>query len=496
MSISLTDHQWEAVKTAADWYREADRNRADFEAMRFSNRDPLSDDAPETLLGKGQDFFFGGYAGTDDVPETLLGKGQDFFFGGYAGTGKTTVLPAAIESMGLSPEDVAFCAPTGKAAKVMGEKLRGFGMNVTPTTIHKLIYLPKRARADAIQAEIDRLKQSLLTAKAEGGSSVYLDGIEGPVSIKQAEQRLKELNFDLIRAMDNDDGPKFSLRSFHDFPERAKLIVVDEGSMVGKDIATDLATFGRPILAFGDPGQLPPVQDEYGFDCHNPDAFLTEIHRQAQDNPIIRLATLAREGKDIPINDYGSGVKVVDRRNDDVTLNMDREAMIICGTHKKRWSLTKKIRTALGYTESGPGTGEPLMFVKNSLRLSGMVNGTIVECMTDHGDLVDGDATMSLRVRDLEGGTGEYDVVCAQGLFEEHHLRRRNSYTAPSSLAFKAKREKEHLDWAHVITCHKSQGSQWDDVVVHDESGVFRSDASRWLYTAITRAAQRLTVVV
>lgn len=472
VTFTLTDHQWSQGKLAIDWYKDADANRYLFE-RQYQTADEF---------GRGASL------------STMLGKGQDFFFGGFAGTGKTTVLPAIIEGMGLTPEDVAFCAPTGKAAKVMGGKLRDFGMRVTPTTIHKLIYLPKRAHADRIQAKIESLSTQIVNCKMGDQLHVY-DG-EYQLSVAEAESKIQQLNFDLIRAMDNNDGPQFQLRPREDMPENAKLIVCDEGSMVGMNLATDLASFGLPILAFGDPGQLPPVGDEYGFDCEQPDAFLTEIHRQAQDNPIIQLATMARENRSLKIGDYGNGVQVVDRRNDNVTLDMSREAMILCGTHKKRWTLTKKIRNALGYTETGPCEGEPLLFCKNSQKLEAMVNGTLVTCMTENGDLRNGDAKLTLKVRDDEGGGAEYTVECVQGLFEEHHQRKRNAYTANSTAAFKAKKDCEHLDWGHVLTCHKAQGSQWDNVVVHDESGAFRDASARWLYTAITRAAKELTVVV
>ncbi|WNL50683.1 RecD-like DNA helicase [Ruegeria phage RpAliso] len=474
---TLTDHQWGATKQAAAWYREADLNRHLFETTALQDLGQLTSG--------------------DDIP-TMLGQGQDFFFAGYAGTGKTTVLPAVIEECGLTPEEVAFCAPTGKAAKVMGEKLRAFGMRVTPTTIHKLIYLPKAERAGAIERRIKDINEAIFMAKAEKSPSVtFWDRDERrTVSIKDAEQRVQELGFDLIRAMDNDEGPRFSLRSLQDFDENIKLIVVDEGSMVGHGIANDLATFGRPILAFGDPGQLPPVQDHYGFNCEDPDTFLTEIHRQAKDNPIIHLATRARQGLDLKVGDYGNGVRVIERRDDDVTLDMEREAMVLCGTHKKKWNLTKKIRQALGYTETGPCEGEPLLFVKNSQKLEAMVNGTIVTCLSEHGNLRDGAADFALRIRDDDGGGAEYDIRVVQGIFEEHHKRKRNAYSAPPSLAFNAKKKFEQLDWGHVLTVHKSQGSQWDEVVLHDESGVFRESSHQWLYTGITRAAERLTVVV
>lgn len=62
----------------------------------------------------------------------------------------------------------------------------------------------------------------------------------------------------------------------------------------------------------------------------------------------------------------------------------------------------------------------------------------------------------------------------------------------------KLERDERHLDefdFGYAITCHKAQGSQWDRVVVYDQSGVFREDSAKWLYTAVTRAADKLIVV-
>jgi exodeoxyribonuclease-5 len=82
----------------------------------------------------------------------------------------------------------------------------------------------------------------------------------------------------------------------------AALIVLDEVSMVGAAMARDLLAFGKPILVLGDPGQLPPIRGEGAFTRDEPDVMLTEIHRQAGQSAIIRLATLARQGRPI---DYG-----------------------------------------------------------------------------------------------------------------------------------------------------------------------------------------------
>jgi exodeoxyribonuclease-5 len=460
-----TGHQLGVINQVADWYEEV--CDWDFDEHHWN---------------------------ADGVKVKELSAGQDFKLGGFAGTGKSTILPTIIEKIKLNLEDVAFCAPTGKAAKVMGEKLRAFGIYSVPTTIHKLIYIPRAARVEAIDRNIARLNANMRIAEEANAEMVYnLAGEK--VSRGELTRDLNALQTQLARALEDDDGPSFTLRHMDEFPERIKLVIVDEASMVGTAVADDLASFGRPILAMGDPGQLPPVKDEAGFDMQKADAFLTEIHRQAADNPIIHLSVLARQGEELPVGDYGDGVRVIKRQNDDVTYDVDYDSMIIVGTHKKRWMVTSKIREALRLEDSGPAADEPLMICKNSRSNPGLVNGTIVRNVNDFGDLQRGNSVMTLDVFDDEADK-PYRLTCAQPLFEEHLFRKRNAYSSSPRDAFNAKRNHHHIDWAHCITCHKAQGSQWDDVVVHDESGVFRDAASKWLYTAVTRAAERLTVVV
>ena len=165
MNVTLTDHQNDAVDQAVAWFKEAGRHSF------------------------------------DDV--SMLGRGQDCSFAGPAGSGKTTVVPAVIEKMGLQPSDVAFCAPTGKASLVMGKKLRNFGMNISPTTIHKLIYMPRSSKADSIQASIDGVNNQIISVRAGDQSYIYYK--EGKLSVVDAETTLKDLKRQLMRLMDNDD---------------------------------------------------------------------------------------------------------------------------------------------------------------------------------------------------------------------------------------------------------------------------------------------------
>ena len=123
--------------------------------------------------------------------------------------------------------------------------------------------------------------------------------------------------------------PRFALNPESDAAD-ARLIVLDEVSMVGEEMARDLMSFGTPILVLGDPGQLPPIRGEGAFTRDAPDVMLTEIHRQAPKAPSSRLATRARLGEPIGFGSYDSHVAKM--RKGDVTPEQAlRGGQLICG---------------------------------------------------------------------------------------------------------------------------------------------------------------------
>ncbi|WP_410971629.1 hypothetical protein, partial [Salmonella sp. SAL4437] len=77
----------------------------------------------------------------------------------------STILPDILEATGLQPHEIAFCAPTGTAAKVMGEKLRAQGINRPPSTIHSLIYTPKAHKAETLEKELAEAKEEYVAIK-------------------------------------------------------------------------------------------------------------------------------------------------------------------------------------------------------------------------------------------------------------------------------------------------------------------------------------------
>lgn len=447
----------------------------------------------------GNTSHYGDYSDADRASIGVDTTADSFYLGGYAGSGKTSILPTIIEALGLDPKSVAFGAPTGKAAKVMSGKLKAFGMPVSAATIHSLIYVPNREKIEMLLDNKEKLSAKI--HEAQVAMNQYREQKEED-SVKRMKDYISTMKVEIAKMdaelddlYDKSSGPSFSLNPNSQLT-KFRLVVIDEASMVGQDMARDLKSFGVPVLAIGDPGQLPPVGALPGLCVGDPDFFLSEIHRQARDNPIIRLSQIVRQGGLLKVS-HSSGdglVEILRRRDDSATYDMDREAQVLVGTNKKRWRITKRLRREMGYVEDGPYEGEPLIICRNSRRFPELVNGTFVEC-AETIDMAEGASMFEMDVIVPDSGNKLRIPVC-QGLLEENYLLRKGAASCSKDAAFRAKTKYEHVDFGHTITVHKSQGSQWDDVIVHDESGVFRDEASKWLYTAVTRAAERLTVVI
>ena len=409
---------------------------------------------------------------------------RSFYLAGFAGSGKTSILPQIVESTNLKIEDIAFAAPTAKAAKVMTGKLKNFGIFSTARTIHSMMYIPRSTTVEGTERKIDEAKEELLSLKGDK---------EKTKKVKRKLRELKSILSSLQNSYESEVG--FILKGTFGSLECSspKLIILDESSMIGMRMGTDILGFDIPTLLVGDPAQLTPVGDK-SFLSGRPDFFLDEIHRQARDNPIIHLSTLAREGKKLPLGKLSEEVKVVKRRDDDITLDMDNDAQVIVGTNRKRWKITDKIRSELGYDTTGPGKGEPLMVVKNNYLMSGFINGLELESTCNVGDLIDGDASYKINV--MTEDNRSLEVTAFQPVLEEHIHKEKGVFSCSVDDAKLFQNIAVSLDYNWVSTAHKFQGSQARHICVHDESKVFGRDTKNWLYTAITRAEEALCVVV
>lgn len=262
----------------------------------------------------------------------------------------------------------------------------------------------------------------------------------------------------------------------------ASLVVLDEVSMVGRKLANDLLSFGTPVLVLGDPGQLPPINGDGAFTDGEPDVMLTTIHRQARESKIIEVATMAREGTHIPFGKYGD--KVIKMRRRDLTTDMLMRAdQVICGFNKTRSALNFRMRNAAGVHQPLPWghPGEKIICLENNYEF-GVLNGAFLRL----SDVEDGDGeSFSADVTSDDCEIGDVGTRC--GLEKESFFAEQRS-DGPNDLV--------KCCWGYAITCHKSQGSEWPNVIVIDDGwGRGRGDdRKRWIYTAITRASEKLVI--
>jgi exodeoxyribonuclease-5 len=261
----------------------------------------------------------------------------------------------------------------------------------------------------------------------------------------------------------------------------AKLIVIDECSMVDEELGRDLLSFRAPVLVLGDPAQLPPVQGGGFFTDQAPDAMLTEVHRQALGDPIVQLSMEVRAGR--PLEPVKHGLTEVVRRADFDPQRALETDQILVGRNVTRRAYNARLRERRGRTDPLPVAGDKLVCLRNNRR-KGLFNGGLWAVKERRARK---NASLTLRLRPEEDARG--DVVktkvrseCFTGGLEELDWRQRKYY--------------DEFDFGYVLTVHKAQGSQWDDVVLFDESFAFPDTRERWLYTGITRAVRRLTVVV
>lgn len=264
----------------------------------------------------------------------------------------------------------------------------------------------------------------------------------------------------------------------------ADVIVVDEVSMVGADLGQDLLSFNKKVLVLGDPFQLPPIHGA-GFFTENvqPDVMLTDIHRQAQDSPIIRLSMDIREGKDIQIGAYGDS-KVINRSGVVAQEIIDADQVIV-GRNLTRQRYNDRIRELKEYPAQMPVSGDKLICLRND-RQDGLINGQIWR-VTEVKPQSRRSEKLKILAKPEDAGRRKADLLINthRAFFEGRE----------DELTRDQQRQYHHFTFGYAITGHKSQGSQWDNVYLFDESYVFRGDRDRWLYTAITRAAERITIV-
>jgi len=252
------------------------------------------------------------------------------------------------------------------------------------------------------------------------------------------------------------------------------LLIVDEISMVSDDLLKDLINTGIPIIGLGDPAQLPPV---FGTSTilENPDIFLTHVFRN--DGGLLDFATDVRMDKIIKT----SYENVMFKRNNIVRdLNLiDEDSIVICRYNKTRNNLNKIIREKIYHYTHLIDVGEKLMVLRNN-KSTGLMNGSIVQ-IVEIININDSYNFAEVIVLDDNGNT--------QKIYINTHILA--DTTNKLSANYQTSMNIHIVDYAYAITCHKSQGSEFEKVFVVVE-GTQYDDFKKWLYTAITRARKSL----
>jgi len=488
----------------------------------------------------------------DKLADLLLnrkkGKRTVLVLTGYAGTGKTTVMKLLLKRLEAAGQRVALLAPTGKAAARLKQSTER-----EASTVHSYIY------GQPVQLGIcpvcvtpsEALGLSTVALKKEKLTHWTCPACATVIPLSKADAIKHELGFAPKKPSKDADtsGPMVA--------------IIDEASMVDENLARDIETYLPPnyaVLYVGDKGQLPPVGGKWGADFEHPDAALTKVHRQADDNPILNLATRIREGenKNAPFAlDPGVepgkaiwvGVSSLQEAAEWLAHQRThrQDATLLAYTNKIRQALNDLVRQARGLTEESRKEKRVLVHADRVLilannREAGLTNGevAIVEDswfpegrlreagfiwvrLFKRGDFLIHQKSLGIAYTnwrdEMKPYTSDYNraeramKAIAEGF--DSGLSPSDEADAEELLSLGAEerfdvfgaiapRDLLHVDYGECITVHKSQGSQWKNVGLiwdYPTKRLFQKGSDkdpdegvRWLYTAVTRASEKLRV--
>ena len=288
------------------------------------------------------------------------------------------------------------------------------------------------------------------------------------------------------------------------------VVVVDEVSMAPKTLMDLLFKHNVYVICLGDPFQLPPIEkDEDNHLLDNPHIFLDEIMRQAAESEIIRLTMDIREGKSLTIG-KGNQVHIIPANA--MTTGMYTWAdQVLVATNLTRHAINDQMREMKGFGPN-PCSGDKVICLRNYWDVISdfgkgdpLVNGTIGILYDPKPDVI--------KVPFYAYDKGSINVLAGQFVSETgmdydiQNLDPRIIRGGESELEWRDKyklgklRERigdvipKEFAYGYAITCHKAQGSEWDKVLVVEENFPRPKDEhARWLYTAATRAVEKLVI--
>lgn len=427
-------------------------------------------------------------------------KNETFLLKGYAGTGKTTIVGALVKNLSKVKKKSVLLAPTGRAAKVISNY-----SDKQAFTIHKKIYFPKSK--------------------------------QGGVSFTLKENKHRDTIFIVDEASMIPDNVQDS-----------KLF--ENGSLLDDLMHFVYSGHNCKILLIGDSAQLPPVHLsispaldrellERQYNTSVVFIELDEVVRQQEDSGILINATRLRErleeeffedfkfsGEDFPdIIRPVDGQEIMDAIGDSYSTLGNEESVIIVRSNKRANLYNQSIRERILFQESELSAGDYLMVVKNNYfwvddtsEAGFIANGDIVEVleifsfkelygfrfaevtvrMVDYPNMKPLETVLLLDTLTLETPSLTYEQ--SNSLYQEvmkDYANEKSKYK--KFLAVKNNKFFNALQvkFSYAITCHKSQGGQWNTVFVEQPylpNGVDK-EYLRWLYTAITRAQHKLYLI-
>ena len=361
---------------------------------------------------------------------------------GYAGTGKTTILGEVLKTFGKQDIRVSCATFTGKASHVLIKKIKHCPYKYCGT-IHGLIYSPT----------IDPITGELLGFKRNSPEDVETD-----------------------------------------------LIIIDECSMIDEDLFNDLLSFHIPIIFIGDNAQLPPVSSKRFDIFSNIDCQLTQIHRQAEKSMIIKLSMMVRNNEVIH-QGHGGDCSRIDWYDDHKEAraviynhNPKSDEILLCGMNKTRIRLNNIIRKNLKIPDNNPIIGDKIVCLQNNHEL-GIMNGQL-GFIKDMRPFTKYAYDMDL----IFDGKETNHCVFAHGfnqINQNKYWKQVRTKGLKETLNRYNYSKLDSVDYGYALSVHKSQGAQWDSVILINERNSYQSnkDYRKWLYTGITRAERKLTII-
>lgn len=428
-------------------------------------------------------------------------KNEIFLLKGYAGTGKTTIIGTLVKNISKAKKSVVLLAPTGRAAKVISSYSKKVAF-----TIHKKIYYPKAERGGGISFTLQTNKH------------------RNTIFIVDEASMIPDIN------------------------QESKLF--ENGSLLDDLIQFIYSGFQCKLLLIGDTAQLPPVKlsispalDQPTLENHyNKEVVaieLDEVVRQQKDSGILLNATRIRNKIDEGFFESFTfsemiypdiirpldGYELMDAINDSFSNSGNEDTVFIVRSNKRANLYNQSIRSRILFQEQELAAGDYLMVVKNNYywlesnsEAGFIANGDIVEVleifnikelygfrfaqvivrMIDYPDMNSFETVLLLDTLSSETPSLTYEE--SNKLYQEvlkDYASEKSKYKKFLAVKKNVYFNALQVKFSYAITCHKSQGGQWNTVFVEQPylpNGIDK-EYLRWLYTAITRAKEKLYLI-